>query len=286
MTLARGPKGVRRTIREMVRLIQRGRADPEVRRLAVEILRQAGARPRRERDQAEALFRWVQRNVRYQRDPVGVEMLSDARTLLSRDLEGDCDDMSVALCSLLESVGIPSALRVGRRRGRWAHVWVQAQTVDGDIDLDPSNDRAAPGWQPPGFEEVVTIPVGIGEPDTSGIGDLATALGALVGSAATPAIAGLVRSPQPDPLLPIAEGQRDLLEARADVLKQVAKRLSRRPRPVGFGQRLLSKALERAPDASPRSMLPAAGDITNAIRSRPWIALGLAAVVGYILGRR
>ncbi len=57
----------------------------------------------------QALFEWVQKNVRYTKDPYRVEVLHSARRMLELRA-GDCDDMTILLAAMLEAIGHPTRL--------------------------------------------------------------------------------------------------------------------------------------------------------------------------------
>lgn len=81
----------------------RGR-DPRMATLAVQIVRKSGAKPRQYKDQAAAILKWVQDNVYYVNEPG--ERLQDPLYTLKAGY-GDCDDLSLLLCSLYESLNLP-----------------------------------------------------------------------------------------------------------------------------------------------------------------------------------
>lgn len=83
--------------------MQRGR-DPRIANVAVSILRKAGVKPRDYEGQAKALLRWVQENVYFVNEP-GERIQDPIRTLKVR--YGDCDDMSILLAALFESLNLP-----------------------------------------------------------------------------------------------------------------------------------------------------------------------------------
>ncbi len=69
---------------------------------------------------AKALFYFVQKNLKYVSDPAKFEYVKTAKeSLINRG--GDCDDASVLLATLLESIGIPTRLVFIP-----AHVYVEA----------------------------------------------------------------------------------------------------------------------------------------------------------------
>ncbi len=84
----------------------RGR-DPQIATLAVQILRQAGVKPRQFKKQSAALLKWVQDNIYYVNEPG--ERLQDPLYTLKVGY-GDCDDMTMILYSLVRSLRLPSKL--------------------------------------------------------------------------------------------------------------------------------------------------------------------------------
>ena len=83
-----------------------------------DILLDRGIRPKDYLGEVRALFEWVQRNVRYTKDPFHVELLHAPRRMLELRA-GDCDDMSIVLGAMLEAVGHPVRLvLVGPDRSR------------------------------------------------------------------------------------------------------------------------------------------------------------------------
>ena len=97
----------------------------------------------------KALFEWVQRNIRYTKDPFRVEVLHSPRRMLELRA-GDCDDMAILLGAMLLSVGHPvrlvvtgpDPLRPDRSRDR---TWPRAS----GSDPDPSSRRRRPPARAP-----------------------------------------------------------------------------------------------------------------------------------------
>lgn len=118
-----GPAGTRETLKRMRDAVLQYKTAPAVRAQAVAI-----AQPVRSKDwagEARAVQRWVQTNIRYVRDVRGVETLqAPDYTLQVR--AGDCDDHSMLVAALLESIGHPTQLVAGGRLpGRYVHVWAE-----------------------------------------------------------------------------------------------------------------------------------------------------------------
>lgn len=103
--------------------LREGCRDPEMRTLAANILRQAGAYQVSARDPwsvATALYRWVQRNVPFERDPLTgealdlggmpvegpVDLIQNPAATLARG-RGDCAALTILLGSLACAAGLP-----------------------------------------------------------------------------------------------------------------------------------------------------------------------------------
>lgn len=87
--------------------------------------------------EAKAILDWVIKNVRYVRDPVEVELLMTPERTVSIG-SGDCDDLSILIAALCESVGIPARFVAVQTRedGNYSHVYPEAW-IDGEwIALD------------------------------------------------------------------------------------------------------------------------------------------------------
>jgi hypothetical protein len=145
-----GYAGTRQTSAHVARLIREGASDFYVRQKAIDILLARGVAPKDYVGEIDALFRWVQRNVRYTKDPFQVELLHAARRMLELRA-GDCDDMTILLGSLVKSIGHPVRLVLtgpnARRRDLYSHIYLEAQHQGDWIPLDATMPFAM-GWSP------------------------------------------------------------------------------------------------------------------------------------------
>lgn len=124
-TIANGPAGIRQTLRIMSKITKKYKSSQPVRELALSIVRGCGEKKWFE--EAECLLDFVQRKIRYVKDIRGVETLHTPPHVL-RLGQGDCDDKSLLLASLLESIGHPTRfVAVGAKKGRFSHVLVQTK---------------------------------------------------------------------------------------------------------------------------------------------------------------
>lgn len=128
-----------------------GKREPAVRQIAAHILRNVPVRDWKK--EAVACFNWVRDKIRYTLDPYDVELFQSASRSISEGI-GDCDDQSIVLCSLLQSIGIPVRLRVIGLKGsrQFSHIYVLAglppDAPSEWLPLDPARPED-PGWELP-----------------------------------------------------------------------------------------------------------------------------------------
>jgi len=148
--IPKGYAGTKRTVAHMKALIRAGAKDFYVRQKAIDVLLEKGVRAKDYLGEIKALFEWVQRNVRYTKDPSRVEVLHSARRMLELRA-GDCDDMAILLGALLEAVGHPVRLVLtGRDPSRprlFTHVYVEAYHKGRWVPLDATMPFPM-GWAP------------------------------------------------------------------------------------------------------------------------------------------
>jgi hypothetical protein len=145
-----GLAGTKRTAAHVARLIREGAGDFYVRQKAIDILLQRGVPAKDYVGEIDALFRWVQRNVRYTKDPFRIEALHAPRRMLELRA-GDCDDMTILLGALVKSIGHPVRLVLtgpnARRPDLFSHIYLEAQHRGDWIPLDATMPFGM-GWSP------------------------------------------------------------------------------------------------------------------------------------------
>lgn len=102
------------------------------------------------------IYEWVRENIRFIKDPVGVETVaSPVRTL---DLgAGDCDDQAVLLASLLINAGHPVRfVAVGFQPGIFSHVFTETRIGGHWVPLETTVPMAYIGWKPPNIRALMT----------------------------------------------------------------------------------------------------------------------------------
>jgi len=89
-------------------LVNKWRSKLAIREKAADIVQEAGVPPRRRVEQALAIGRWAKDGgIYYVNEPVEI-FQTPARTIMSGI--GDCDDFTVTIAALCESIGIPTRL--------------------------------------------------------------------------------------------------------------------------------------------------------------------------------
>lgn len=145
-----GFPGTRITVRNIQALIHQGLKDFYVRQKAIDILLARGVRPKDYLGEIKALFEWVQQNIRYTKDPFRVELLHTARRMLELRA-GDCDDMTILLGSMLESIGHPIRIViVGPNPARpkfFSHIYLEVYHKGRWIALDATMMKPM-NWSP------------------------------------------------------------------------------------------------------------------------------------------
>ena len=153
-------KNIDQRVSHIVQMIQKGRQDPRVRRIAVQqVSKKCGKTwciPERDyQGEINALFNHVRRNVRYVRDSYAMDQFQHpVRTF--EFAGGDCDDYSITLGSLLQSIGYPVKLRVIQTTDApdFSHIYLLVGSPPGNrrkyISLDASVAKPA-GWEAPKY---------------------------------------------------------------------------------------------------------------------------------------
>lgn len=148
--ISKGYLGTRETLEQIQRIIYEGIKDFYVRQKAIDILIERGIRPKDYLGEIKALFEWVQKNVRYTKDPFRVEVLHTPRRMLELRA-GDCDDITILLGSMLESIGHPIRLVIVgpdiSRPKLFSHIYLEVKYKHKWIPLDATMPFPI-GWAP------------------------------------------------------------------------------------------------------------------------------------------
>ncbi len=152
--LSAGEAGVAETLGAMRRLVQQGKKNINVRLTALQLVE--GLPQKDFVGEVRALHRFVRDRMRYVKDISGVETLHTPERLLEIG-QGDCDDKSVLLASLLESLGHPTRFAaIGFLPGHFSHVLVETKLGKKWLPLE-TTEPVELGWYPKGVKSRLTI---------------------------------------------------------------------------------------------------------------------------------
>jgi transglutaminase-like putative cysteine protease len=150
--LPEGAQGTRTTLQIMSAYVKQFKANARVRNLALSIVEHLA--PKDWAGEVRVMHEWVRDQIRYVADIHGVETVQTPLATLDIG-QGDCDDMSSLLASLLEAIGHPSRFfAIGDAPGTFKHVLVQTPVGGRWIGLDPTQNVPA-GWMPSGYTSVM-----------------------------------------------------------------------------------------------------------------------------------
>jgi hypothetical protein len=138
-SLPDGDAGTEATICAMRRLIDEGKKDPVIHELAAKILKRDRVAAFDWLGEVRAIYDSVRRNVRFTRDIRGKETLHAAREIVRLGI-GDCDDFTVLLCCLLETIGCRTRIVTiagdGRAPDVFTHVFPEVKVGQQWIPVD------------------------------------------------------------------------------------------------------------------------------------------------------
>lgn len=159
---APGRKGNLITIERMKGLARARHGHPKIRELAKNITIYDKIPSMCYADEAKAIARYVQKNVRYLRDANGIEQIYDPLTLLDQMMRGvaaaDCDDMALLIATLLLSIGCQPYFRAVRYQSKnkkhpYNHIYTVVYEKNlSDRDLRRISLDAIIKHKPIGFE--------------------------------------------------------------------------------------------------------------------------------------
>jgi len=146
-----GLRGTTATIAAMRKQAITGALNLDVRNLAESIIR--GVPNKDYQAEADAIFQWVKKNVRYTRDPLYAERVATPYHTLLVSGQGDCDDSSTAIAALAVSVGLPvefvTVAADPKRPNSFSHIYARIKVEDAWMGADATVPQSYLGWEPP-----------------------------------------------------------------------------------------------------------------------------------------
>lgn len=152
--LPSGQEGITKTLKLMRQIVREYRKHPTVRELALKLT--SNNRQNDTVADVKSLHAFVRDSVRYVNDTRQVETLQTPLATLELQA-GDCDDKSILLASLLESIGRPARFAaVGFQPGSFSHVLVEVKFGTKWIPLETIKNVPA-GWFPANVKSKMVI---------------------------------------------------------------------------------------------------------------------------------
>lgn len=150
-----GFAGTEQTIQKIRSLFDDAMRSLDVRRLAVDILRSAGAPQYDAWSQISAIYQFVKNHFYFVNDPVGKEVLMPFEDLLALGA-GDCDEINaIAMAVLLSSIGYETRLVTiaadAYDPSQFSHIYTEVFVGGNWIPMDAARPGAQMGAAPPSF---------------------------------------------------------------------------------------------------------------------------------------
>jgi len=150
-TFGRLPGGIpciRATLAVMSQLVQRGKLDPGIRQLAMELVH--GCAQQDYSCEVRSLHQFVRDKIRYVGDISDTETVHTPRRTLEQ-AGGDCDDKTILLATLLETINHKTRFVAGAfdEPDVFTHVWLETRLGPSWYPLEATKPVPA-GWSPPG----------------------------------------------------------------------------------------------------------------------------------------
>jgi hypothetical protein len=188
LPLKSGHRGTAQTVAWMRSIIDKGIKDQNINRLAIQIVWNTPEFS--ETPKAQAIFNWMQQNLRFIPDMVGKETLrTPEETLAVR--AGDCDCFTILAATLLGTIGIESRARTISTNpddpNTYSHIYPEAFCDGQWIAMDRGRPNSAFGLEPQHYFISKTWPLF----ENSGVGD--TNVSGLSGYMGCPGVRGMGR---------------------------------------------------------------------------------------------
>lgn len=149
-----GIEGIRATLQIMRSITRAYKKIPAIRHVAASLVQSLPQKAFTR--QVGMLHEYVRDHIRYVRDVNGVETVQTPDKTMQLGY-GDCDDKSVLLATLLESIGHPTRfVALALEPERFSHVIVETLIGRKWIALD-STEPQPPGWYPPGVVDRLVV---------------------------------------------------------------------------------------------------------------------------------
>lgn len=143
-----GPRGTLETLKLMRAVTRKGKESLIIRQFATRLIEDLGQK--NFTGEMLRIHAFVRDRIRYVKDIRGIEMLQTPEEVLKSG-QGDCDDKSILVATLLESIGHPTRfVAMGFKDGQFRHVYVETKIGDKWVGVE-TTEPVAFGWTPKGM---------------------------------------------------------------------------------------------------------------------------------------
>ena len=152
-SIPNGRAGVRATLRIMADMVRNARFDHSIREKTLSLIPHLPGKDWV--GEADAVFRFVQRRIRYVQDILGLETIAEPWKTLELG-QGDCDDKVVLAAAMLQSIGHPVRLvAVGFNDEPISHVYLETLIGPQWVPLELTENSMQLGEFPEGITDVM-----------------------------------------------------------------------------------------------------------------------------------
>lgn len=147
-----GVRGTEQTIDLIREVVDQSLRDPYVVEFAGGLIRRSGVRPFDDMGNARCIFDWVVSNIHFVNNPVGHELVHNARWMLENRF-GDCNNINAELLpALLGAIGLECRLVTVKADPRapdeFTHVYAEVSVNDQWIPIDAARPNPSFGQAP------------------------------------------------------------------------------------------------------------------------------------------
>lgn len=152
-----GEIAITNTVDKIHHIIKASMYNPYIRKWAEKIIGEIPPGPQHQMEEVRAIGDFVKYNVRYTKDPRGLEYIQTPPVLLQmiergETPMGDCDDMTTLSLSLLKSIGYPVATKIASYRPdkKYSHIYGLVFVNNQWLPIDCVKRDMPIGWEAPG----------------------------------------------------------------------------------------------------------------------------------------
>lgn len=156
MGISSGAQGTLETLKIMARVARIGKRHLDVRMAAMQAV--SDVEQKAFIEEAKAVQQFIKNTIRYVKDIRGIETIQTPEITLAIG-QGDCDDQSILVAAMLESIGHPARFVAISFDGiEYAHVFTETKIGSNWYSVE-TTEPVAFGWRPKGVRNRLIVGV-------------------------------------------------------------------------------------------------------------------------------